>query len=85
MLFAALGLACMFGGIWLADAEVFGASGLDGATLIMRICSLVVYVVFFLIARWYARREETDLRWFFGVSSVIGMACFALGSAIVFA
>ena len=84
MLCAALGLACMFGGIWLGDSEVLAASGLVGATLAMRICSLVVYAAFFLISLWYVKRDQNDLRWFFGVSSVVGIACFAAGAALVF-
>lgn len=84
MLFAALGLACMFGGIWLGDTEVLEASGFAGATLVMRLSSLIVYAVFFLIALRYAKRERNDLRRFFGVFSVIGVACFVAGAVLVF-
>ncbi len=84
MFCAALGLACMFGGIWLGDAQVLDASGFAGATLVMRVFSLVVYAVFFVAALRYAKRGEGDLRWFFGVASVVGLACFAVGAALVF-
>lgn len=83
MLCAALGLACMFGGIWLGDAEILGATNLAEATLAMRVCSVVVYVLFFALAVWYAKRDKGDLRWLFGVTAVLGIACFAAGAAVV--
>lgn len=85
MLYAALGLACMFGGIWLGDAEIIGATNLPEATLAMRVCSAVVYALFFVIAQWYAKRKKEDLRWLFGVAATIGIACFVLGAVLVFA
>ena len=53
---SAVGLSCMFGGIWLGDREVLEASGLESPVLSMRICSLLMYVVLFAVACRIVRR-----------------------------
>ena len=34
---AVFGLACMFGGIWLSDGQLLGASATEAGTLSMRV------------------------------------------------
>lgn len=79
MICAALGLACMFGGVWLGDSEVLSAVDLPNATLAMRLITLAVYVAFFFLAQSYSRKDAKDVRRFFGATTLVGLAAFALG------
>lgn len=77
---AVFGLACMFGGIWLSDGAFLGAAASEAGTLAMRVCTLGVYFGFFLIARWFSRRDDGDVRWLFGIAAVVGLVLFAVGA-----
>ncbi len=83
MLCAALGLALMFSGIWLGDAETLSAAGLPFGTLVMRVFSVASYALFLAVALWYAKRDDGDLRRLFAVSCAVGVLCFAAGAALV--
>ena len=82
---SAVGLSCMFGGIWLGDREVLEASGLESPVLSMRICSLLMYVVLFAVACRIVRRRRVDVRLFLGACSALGLALFAAGALVVLA
>ncbi len=81
---AIMGLACMFGGIWLSDGQLLGASASEMGTLAMRVCTCIVYCAFFLVARRFSRRGDGDVRWLFGIAAVAGLALFAVGAALSF-
>lgn len=80
---AVLGLACMFGGIWLSDAQFLGANASEAGTLAMRVCTCAVYCVFFAVAMRFAR-SGGDARWLFGAAAVLGLALFAVGALVTF-
>lgn len=82
---ASLGLACMFGGIWAGNAQAVAASGLASAVFVMRVCSILVYLAFFVISLRFARSHSSDLRTLFGVSSAVGIVAFAAGAVMLFA
>lgn len=82
---AVFGLACMFGGIWLSDGQLLGASATEAGTLAMRVATLAIYFAFFLVARRFSRRGDGDVRWLFGVSAVVGLALFLVGAFASFA
>lgn len=82
---SAVGLSCMFGGIWLGDREVLEASGLESPVLSMRICSLLMYVVLFAVVYRIVRRRRVDVRLFLGACSALGLALFAAGALVVLA
>lgn len=84
MVCAIMGLACMFGGIWLSDGQLLGTSASEAGTLAMRVCTCIVYCVFFLVARRFSRRGNGDVRWLFGGAAVAGLALFAVGAALSF-
>ena len=79
---AIVGLACMFAGIWLADGQLLGASASEAGTLSMRVCTCVVYLVFYLAARRFLKKADCDVRWFFGVSTVAGFLFFVGGACL---
>ena len=79
---AIMGLACMFGGIWLSDGQLLGASASEVGTLAMRVCTCIVYCAFFLVARRFSQRGDGDVRWLFGGAAVAGLALFAVGAAL---
>ncbi len=79
---AIAGLACMFAGIWLADGQLLGANASEEGTLSMRVCTCVVYLVFYLAARRFLKRGDCDVRWFFGVSTVVGFLFFVGGASL---
>lgn len=82
---SAVGLSCMFGGIWLGDREVLGASGLGSAVLSMRVCSLLMYVALFVVACRIVRSRRVGERLFLWACSVLGLAMFAAGALVVLA
>ncbi len=79
---AIVGLACMFAGIWLADGQLLGANASEAGTLSMRVCTCVVYLVFYLAARRFLKKADRDVRWFFGVSTVVGFLFFVGGAGL---
>lgn len=79
---AIVGLACMFAGIWLADGQLLGANASEAGTLSMRVCTCVVYLVFYLAARRFLKKADCDVRWFFGVSTVAGFLFFVGGACL---
>ena len=79
---AIVGLACMFAGIWLADGQLLGANASEAGTLSMRVCTCVVYLVFYLAARRFLKKADCDVRWFFGVSTVVGFLFFVGGACL---
>lgn len=79
---AIVGLACMFAGIWLADGQLLGANASEAGTLSMRVCTCVVYLVFYLAARRFLKKADCDMRWFFGVSTVAGFLFFVGGACL---
>ena len=80
---AVLGLAFMFGGIWLADAQLLGASSSEAGTLAMRVCTCAVYCLFYAVAAWYSHGDG-DVRWMFGASAVLGLVLFTIGALMTF-
>ncbi len=79
---AIVGLACMFAGIWLADGQLLGANASEAGTLSMRVCTCVVYLVFYLAARRFLKKADCDVRWFFGASTVVGFLFFVGGACL---
>ena len=76
---ATAGLAFLFGGIWLGDGQFYAALDNEAATLVMRVYSLVLYAVFFLLAMRLTRRGPFDLQSFFMKTMSFGLVCFAIG------
>lgn len=79
---AIVGLACMFSGIWLADGQLLGANVSEAGTLSMRVCTCIVYLIFYLAARRFLRKGDCDVRWFFGVATVVGFVLFVAGACL---
>lgn len=81
---AMAGLACMFGGIWLSDAQLITAESVQGGIFTMRICTLIIYLVFFALTYRFIKRPNADIRLLFGPSSAAGLVLFAVGALLMF-
>lgn len=81
---AVMGLACMFGGIWISDSHLITAESVPGSYITMRLATLFVYVVLFLAAIRFCKHSSADMRFFIGPLSVLGMALFLAGALLLF-
>ncbi len=77
------GLMCMFSGIWLSDAALFGTGDASSAVLSMRLATMVVYAAFLVIVVRFTKRGSVDVRWLLGASSVVGLIAFCAGAFLV--
>ncbi len=78
-----IGLACMFGGIWLGDRQVVDYCGIENATVIMRFSTLAIYAAFFAMAYWTVKVRRRKPRNLFLVLSVVGILSFIGGAVII--
>lgn len=94
-----LGLACMFAGIWITDAQALSALALPFGDLIMRFMSLVIYLVFFVAAFFVEKRargkadgscSDTAKRHvvdgsqkFLFIASLGAIVCYCIGSFLI--
>ena len=77
------GLACMFAGIWLSDAALFGAVDASVDVLAMRAATLFVYAAFLAIVVRFVKRGSIDVRWLLGALSIAGLLAFCAGSFLM--
>lgn len=73
---AVMGLACLFGGIWLGDGQFYTAIDNGSATLIMRATSFFLYLVFFALVCRFVAKGPFDLQAFFLKSVGAALVCF---------
>lgn len=78
---SALGLACLFGGIWIGDAQFEAALASSHAMLVMRVSSFIVYALFLLIVIKRTENDMHSMEPFFIVTVGVGLACFAAAVA----
>lgn len=81
---SALGLACLFGGIWLGDAELNEATGSVHATLFMRIVSFVIYILFLSLASRMTKSPKYRINAFFFTTVVLGLICYVTALVLLF-
>lgn len=82
---ASLGLALMFSGIWLGDAQFVKAINVDQPVLAMRLFSAAIYGIFLLSVSMRLRKRTMVLLTFFGGASLIGLVGYLAALLIVFA
>ena len=76
---SALGLACLFCGIWLGDAQFKAALGNVHSTLVMRIASFMLYGLFLLTVLLARKRGSKRISGFFTATIVVGILAFLAG------
>lgn len=84
-LLASVGLACMFGGIWLGDFQMFQLITIEQSTLAMRIISAAVYVVFFAVVFTATSKARVSTSRFFGGFILVSLVLLALGMGMAYA
>ncbi|MCH4185173.1 MAG: hypothetical protein LKF61_06805 [Eggerthellaceae bacterium] len=82
IIFTGLGLALMFGGIWIGDAQVLTALNASWGTLVMRVFSCLIYLCLFLMLL-RMHRQGKDPRPFLLRSVRITCLALVLGMVII--
>ncbi|ACV23688.1 response regulator containing a CheY-like receiver domain and an HTH DNA-binding domain [Slackia heliotrinireducens DSM 20476] len=77
-----LGLACMFGGIWIGDSLAASTLNSDHAVFVMRVFSVAIYAAFFVISVRVTAQDPVELHRFFSKAVTVGAVSFLVGMAI---
>lgn len=78
---SAVGLALLFGGIWLGDSQIDGALNSNYSILVMRFFSFFIYLVFFFVVIKRTKDPNFNIRRFFSIWICVSLVCLAAGFA----
>ncbi len=78
---SAMGLALLFGGIWLGDSQIDGALDSNYSVLVMRVFSFFIYLAFFFVVIKRTKDPNFNIRRFFSMCICVSLVCLAAGFA----